>query len=361
MRVTTTTDSSLILLMTLALVIVAMPAHSVLINDLYVAEVTTVSQSDAQRRRDAGTGLLDVLVRVSGRVDIVEHPLVMAALRTPENYYTEFSYQTIESGGSDAELSAPTPQKMQIRFEPSLISDLLRLAGLPVWGSNRPSVLFWVARGSGAERAVLGEGSSGVFAQSVRERAESRGVPVYFPVWDLEDSSRVTVSEIWGRFLDQIEAASERYSPDKLLVVRVEKRYAGQWHVDWSYGDQGEWRVGTLLKASETEAAIALVDEITALLSAQYAGTSARSALRLNVEGISGVAALAEVERYLQRLSSVLDVRLRRVKGDLLTFDVRSEGDLEQLIDLIALDRDLTLLSSDVGASTVWYRWSGEN
>ena len=347
--------------MTLALVIVAMPAHSVLINDLYVAEVTTVSQSDAQRRRDAGTGLLDVLVRVSGRVDIVEHPLVTAALRTPENYYTEFSYKTIESGGSDAELSAPTPQKMQIRFEPSLISDLLRLAGLPVWGSNRPSVLFWVARGSGAERAVLGEGSSGVFAQSVRERAESRGVPVYFPVWDLEDSSRVTVSEIWGRFLDQIEAASERYSPDKLLVVRVEKRYAGQWHVDWSYGDQGEWRVGTLLKASETEAAIALVDEITALLSAQYAGTSARSALRLNVEGISGVAALAEVERYLQRLSSVLDVRLRRVKGDLLTFDVRSEGDLEQLIDLIALDRDLTLLSSDVGASTVWYRWSGEN
>ena len=361
MRVTTTTDSSLILLMTLALVIVAMPVHSVLINDLYVAEVTTVSQSDAQRRRDAGTGLLDVLVRVSGRVDIVEHPLVTAALRTPEDYYTEFSYQTIENGGSDAELSAPTPQKMQIRFEPSLISDLLRLAGLPVWGSNRPSVLFWVARGSGAERAVLGEGSSGVFAQSVRERAESRGVPVYFPVWDLEDSSRVTVSEIWGRFLDQIEAASERYSPDKLLVVRVEKRYAGQWHVDWSYGDQGEWRVGTLLKASETEAAIALVDEITALLSAQYAGTSARSALRLNVEGIKGVAALAEVERYLQRLSSVLDVRLRRVKGDLLTFDVRSEGDLEQLIDLIALDRDLTLLSSDVGASTVWYRWSGEN
>ena len=97
----------------------------------------------------------------------------------------------------------------------------------------------------------------------MRERAESRGVPVYFPVWDLEDSSRVTVSEIWGRFLDQIEAASERYSPDKLLVVRVEKRYAGQWHVDWSYGDQGEWRVGTLLKASEAEAAVALVDEIT--------------------------------------------------------------------------------------------------
>ena len=131
--------------------------------------------------------------------------------------------------------------------------------------------------------------------------------------------------------------------------------------MDWSYGDQGDWRVGTLLKESEAEAALALVDEITALLSAQYAGRSARTVLRLNVEGIGGVAALAEIERYLERLSSVLDVRLRRVKGDLLTFDVRSEGDPQQLIDLIALDRDLTLLSSDVAANTVWYRWSAEN
>ena len=172
--------------MTLALVIVAMPAHSVLIDDLYVAEVVTVSQSDAQRRRDAGTGLRDVLVRVSGRLDVVEHPLVAAALRSPEDYYTEFSYQTVENDGSDAGLPAPTPQeapasqKMQIRFEPSLISDLLRRADLPVWGSNRPSVLFWAARGSGAERAVLGEGSSGLFARSVRERAKSRGCQSIF-------------------------------------------------------------------------------------------------------------------------------------------------------------------------------------
>ena len=361
MRVKTTIDSSLILLMSFALVIVATPARSVLINDLYVAEVTTLSQSDAQRHRDAAEGLRAVLVRVSGRVDVVEYPLVVAALRSPGDYYTEFSYQTLENTESEAEPLAPAEQRMRIKFEPSLISNLLRQASLPVWGSNRPSVLFWVARGSGAARAVLGEGSSGPFAQSVRERAEARGVPVYFPVWDLEDSSRVSASEIWGRFLDQIEVASERYSPDKLLVARVENRYAGQWHVDWSYGDQGDWRVGTLLKESEAEAALALVDEITALLSAQYAGRSARTVLRLNVEGIGGVAALAEIERYLERLSSVLDVRLRRVKGDLLTFDVRSEGDLQQLIDLIALDRDLTLLSSDVAANTVWYRWSAEN
>ena len=73
-------------------------------------------------------------------------------------------------------------------------------------------------------------------------------------------------------------------------------------------------------------------------------GRHARTSLRLN-EGISGVTHSPRLSAICSA-SSVVDVRLRRVKGDLLTFDVRSEGDLQQLIDLIALDRDLTLLNS---------------
>ena len=155
--------------MTLALVIVAMPAHSVLINDLYVAEVVTVSQSDAQRRRDAATGLRDVLVRVSGRVDVVEHPLVAAALRSPEDYYTEFSYQTVENDGMMPNCLPPLHRRPPLRRKCRLIRAQLdfgsaqtgRLARL---GQQSAIGALLGARGSGAERAVLGEGSSGLFA-----------------------------------------------------------------------------------------------------------------------------------------------------------------------------------------------------
>ncbi len=333
-------------------------ANAVILDDLYVAEVLTDSQSDLQRRRDAAAGLRQVLIRVSGDLKADERPAVAAALRSPERYYTEFSYRRGDASG--AEDADELQQLMQIRFEPSLIAELLRDAELPVWGSNRPSVLFWIAKESGGQREVVGEASLGAFAQSIRQQAHVRGVPTYFPLWDLEDAGTVTPSEIWGRFLDDIEAASERYSPDKILVARVEQRYAGQWHVDWSFGGNGDWRVGSLLSESQSEAAIALVNEIAARLSAQYAASSSKNAISLKVEGISSIAALANVERYLNRLSSVLNVQLRAVKGDLVTFELSTEGDLQQLVDLMALDRDLLLLNQDLRSGTLWYRWSGE-
>ena len=80
----------------------------------------------------------------------------------------------------------------------------------------------------------------------------------------------------------------------------------------------------------------------------------------MKVEGISSISALANVERYLNRLSSVLNVQLRAVKGDLVTFELSTEGDLQQLVDLMALDRDLLLLNQDLRSGTLWYRWSGK-
>lgn len=357
-RISNGLKSSLIILGVLSLVTIAKPAFAVILDDLYVAEVETDSQSDLQRRRDAATGLRQILIRVSGDSQAAEQPSIAAALRSPERYYTEFSYR--RGDGLDFEGPTEPMQIMQIRFEPSLIAELLRESNLPVWGSNRPSVLFWVAKDSGGQREVLGEASLGAFAQSIRRQASARGVPAYFPLWDLEDAATVTPSEIWGRFLDDIEAASERYSPDKILVARVEQRYAGQWHVDWSYGRKGDWRVGSLLSESEAQAATALVDEIAERLSAQYAGSSSKSSISLKIEGVRSILALASVERYLKRLSSVLNVRIQGVKGDLVTFDLSAEGDLQQLVDLMALDRDLMLLNQDARSNTLWYRWGGE-
>ncbi len=357
-RISLGLKSSLMILGVIGLVTMMGRANAVILDDLYVAEVLTDSQSDLQRRRDAAAGLRQVLIRVSGDLKADERPAVAAALRSPERYYTEFSYRRGDASG--AEDADELQQLMQIRFEPSLIAELLRDAELPVWGSNRPSVLFWIAKESGGQREVVGEASLGAFAQSIRQQAHVRGVPTYFPLWDLEDAGTVTPSEIWGRFLDDIEAASERYSPDKILVARVEQRYAGQWHVDWSFGGNGDWRVGSLLSESQSEVAIALVNEIAARLSAQYAASSSKNAISLKVEGVSSIAALANVERYLNRLSSVLNVQLRAVKGDLVTFELSTEGDLQQLVDLMALDRDLLLLNQDLRSGTLWYRWSGE-
>ena len=358
--------SSLTLLV--LLLVVAQKLDAVTLENLYQAEVLSESQSDAQRRIDASEGLSQVLIRVSGRSDILQNPVIVAALKTPEQYYSEFSYARVEAG-NDAAAALPQPgldplpaetprQVMRIRFAPSLIAKILREADLPVWGSNRPSVLSWMAIDDESGRQVLGEANPSLFAKSLNQAARARGVPLLLPLWDLEDSRGVSSSEIWGRFLGRIEAASKRYSPDKILVFRAESEFSNQWRGDWSLGEGGQWRSGTVYGESQAQLATALVGVLASVLSEQYAVTSTRSEVRLTVEGITEIQDYAEVSRYLEGLTQVMSVQPVRILTDMVEFKLRSEGEVQQIIDVIALDRKLTLLRLDESSSILWYRWT---
>ena len=358
--------SSLTLLV--LLLVVAQKLDAVTLENLYQAEVLSESQSDAQRRIDASEGLSQVLMRVSGRSDILKNPVIVAALKTPEQYYSEFSYARVEAVNDEAvalpqpgldPLPAETPrQVMRIRFAPSLIAKILREADLPVWGSNRPSVLSWMAIDDESGRQVLGEANPSLFAKTLNQAARARGVPLLLPLWDLEDSRGVSSSEIWGRFLGRIEAASKRYSPDKILVFRAESEFSNQWRGDWSLGEGGQWRSGTVYGESQAQLATALVGVLASVLSEQYAVTSTRSEVRLTVEGITEIQDYAEVSRYLEGLTQVMSVQPVRILTDMVEFKLRSEGEVQQIIDVIALDRKLSLLRLDESSSTLWYRWT---
>ena len=358
--------SSLTLLV--LLLVVAQKLDAVTLENLYQAEVLSESQSDAQRRIDASEGLSQVLTRVSGRSDILQNRVIVAALKTPEQYYSEFSYARVEAGNDEAAalpqpgldpLPAETPrQVMRIRFAPSLIAKILREADLPVWGSNRPSVLSWMAIDDESGRQVLGEANPSLFAKTLNQAARARGVPLLLPLWDLEDSRGVSSSEIWGRFLGRIEAASKRYSPDKILVFRAESEFSNQWRGDWSLGEGGQWRSGTVYGESQAQLATALVGVLASVLSEQYAVTSTRSEVRLTVEGITEIQDYAEVSRYLEGLTQVMSVQPVRILTDMVEFKLRSEGEVQQIIDVIALDRKLSLLRLDESSSTLWYRWT---
>ena len=350
------------------LLVVAQKLNAVTLENLYQAEVLSESQSDEQRRIDASEGLSQVLMRVSGRSDILQNPVIVAALKTPEQYYSEFSYARVEAVNDEA-AALPQPgldplpaetsrQVMRIRFAPSLIAKILREAGLPVWGSNRPSVLSWMAIDDESGRQVLGEANPSLFAKTLNQAARARGVPLLLPLWDLEDSRGVSSSEIWGRFLGRIEAASKRYSPDKILVFRAESEFSNQWRGDWSLGEGGQWRSGTVYGESQAQLATALVGVLASVLSEQYAVTSTRSEVRLTVEGITEIQDYAEVSRYLEGLTQVMSVQPVRILTDMVEFKLRSEGEVQQIIDVIALDRKLSLLRLDESSSTLWYRWA---
>ena len=120
----------------------------------------------------------------------------------------------------------------------------------------------------------------------------------------------------------------------------------------------GQWRSGTVYGESQAQLATALVMVLASVLSEQYAVTSTRSEVRLTVEGITEIQDYAEVSRYLEGLTQVMSVQPIRILTDMVEFKLRSEGEVQQIIDVIALDRKLTLLRLDESSSTLWYRWT---
>ena len=116
-------------------------------------------------------------------------------------------------------------------------------AGLPVWGSNRPNVLLWIALGDGHRRELLGETGADEFNIELKRQAQLRGLPVYYPLWDLEDTASLSLAEIWGSFLDRIDRASSRYQPDTILTARLQQESSGLWSANWNVNLEGRWRM----------------------------------------------------------------------------------------------------------------------
>ncbi|MBT4256657.1 MAG: DUF2066 domain-containing protein, partial [Gammaproteobacteria bacterium] len=156
-----------------------LPSGSALqITDLYSHQVPVTNESDAERNRAFGEALAAVILKVSGDRRSLEIPAIERALADAQNYVEGISYSSelvrseievdengdgaqdqlpiadpgsvvdpvLDDGEPDAPVAAEFLEQRYINvdFASSLIDELLVQANIPVWDSNRPSVLVWM-------------------------------------------------------------------------------------------------------------------------------------------------------------------------------------------------------------------------
>ena len=329
-------------------------AYPVVVEDLYVAEVLVADESSRQLRNGARAGLLQVLVRVSGTLKVEESSLVRSSLRNPSAYYYQYSYETTDQSllVDESEVNAKI---LRLHFEPSAIARLLRDANLPIWGNNRPSVLLWVAVSEGQSRRILGEADS---SEVVAVLVDQRGLPVTFPILDIEDASRVSAAEVWGAFLERIDGASDRYSPDSVLTARIRSEPGDRWSGRWSYRTADAWESLESAGYTSDELIRGMVNELADELAGRFALGSSRARIRLAVENVENVTQYAAVTRYLEELTPVVSSSIVALEGDVAEFELETEGQYLQLIEIIKLDERLLLLSQDERNEKLRYRWT---
>lgn len=337
--------------------ITPLSARAILVNDLYVAEVLVTDESPEQLRAGSRAGLVQVLERVSGSREIEASTLVRSALRNPAAYYNQYGYESSEKTllEGDQEVSVKV---LRINFVPSAIARLLREANLPVWGSNRPGILLWVALSEGQQRRLLSEADRGELVASLKDQARARGLPLLFPILDLEDASMVSTAEVWGAFLDRIEAASKRYSPDVILTARMQEEGVGRWSSRWSYQISDSWAAQESLAFSADLLARNMIDQIADQLATRFALGASRGNVSLVVDGVRQLQDYAALAEYLEQLTPVLSSSISSLEGEIAEFSLETEGQVDQLVQIIELDGRLILQRRHESGATLFYRWA---
>ena len=318
---------------------------------LYNVEVAVTSQADAERRRASQAALSTLLVRLTGLREIPHTPDVRDALQRPEDFYTSYRF----------ERRVQNETVLTIRFEPASVQGLLRRAGLPIWATDRPTVLVWLVVQRGAERERFADAQANAFASALQAQARARGLAVFLPLDDLQDRE-LEQADLWGRFWERIDAASARYAPDLLLVGRSREGPDGTWHTTWDLRglqhapvprfhdgiggapprrslNQPALPTATFQQQSPSVelAAQTAVDDVAAVLADRFAVRGGLKAIDVTVRGAQTVRGYAALLAHLKSREYIERLEIDLVAPDAMHLRLHSRSSPDQLRELLTI------------------------
>lgn len=314
--------------------------------DLYQGKAPTSGDMVAAQSQALG----DVLVKVTGKRDILTQPDVVKALAAPGDYVQHYGYQDVG------------PVKfLKADFNVAKVNALISQSKFALLGPARPQMALWLVINEG-ERRILPDQSSDGWASALRTQSQAMGLPVSIPLMDLDDNMAVNATDVWGRFAAPILQASQRYGAEMVVLGKLTPE-GDKWSMDWGlYGPKAGGELAELTRggSSGTQAEVAqhFADELAAWLVQNYGAriSGVASSQTLVVEGLSGIDGMITVQKMLQGMASVTKVTIGKLEGDKVTFDLSLQGDKAELIRGLQLESRLRQI--DDNDSGLRYQWS---
>jgi hypothetical protein len=308
------------------------PSHSATVADLYSVTVVPNAAASDQRRAALQAAMAQLLIRVTGSRSAPLDPAMQPLLASPDQFLSSY--------GLDRQGRA------LVGFQRGPVERALTNLGKPVWGPERPLTLLWVAVDDGAGgRALLGANETAELGAAatpqmtelltavrteIAAAAEERGLPIAWPLLDLEDLNVVTFTDVWGGFEDRIVAASARYRADAVLIGRVRPGLAGN-QVDWLFVSGIERRAQPAAGVRDG------LDVAADRYAADLSTTGGSSVAILTVRDVLTPADYGRVMSYLERQSVLESVDVESYGNGTLSLRVAARGDARVLERVLAL------------------------
>ncbi len=349
--------------------------------EYFQAVVPVTSQSAENRKFAAQKGMQEVVIRLSASEEVLKNETVKAAIDRAQSYLEQFQFRTVQ----DEELKRKGyKEEMYLVFSPALIQKLLRdKARVRYWAvGNRPTILVWLVEDHpqfGKQllnaSSVDEEGNIHPLIAEVQKAAKARGLPLEFPVLDLEDQMAISSREVWQLNEEKIREASQRYAAPVILIGRYSTTSRDELWSTWQYfhlGYQQTWDVREKELDAFADSALAPLNTFLAQRYAILPGSLTSDAdLVMRLEGINTFKQYRQSLDYLNGLAMVSHVEIIEAKEGELLLAVDSEADLERFKTSVQLDRKIEfqrqqhdipewqMLPEGTRENPVHFLWSG--
>ncbi len=359
------------------------------IPDLYDVEIPVQSQDRLERLRAIKQGLAEVLVRVSGRNDVVlslpslvnpankasgvnkkddkslpdlalvgSTPGITSALDTASRYARLYRYQkptgrphmvwsvdwASRNNTDKSSDKSESEQVLWLRFDEKKVNQLLQSNGLPVWGKTRPSILVWLAYDQGGKRVLLANNSANSVHDELINQSRLYGLPLRLPLMDLADHANIQIGDVWGNFEDTILRASKRYHTEAVVVGRV-SRLGNQWVARWTLYHAGRRLDWETTKPVLTDAMALGVSQTSQTLAQAFAhvavGDNAQNVV-VQIKDIVDLVTYARITDYLKNLSGVKSIATKELTSNSVFYTITTRGGRIALMQAIALGQKLS-------------------
>lgn len=326
----------------------------------FSASVPVKSQSASERASAARKALSQVLVRMSGSEKVLGNSLIKQKTKSALNLVEQFQYRAL-----DSELLKEDGYKemLSLTFASSLVEKMLNQAQQPFWSVNRPTTLIWLAEDTlDGGRQILNQHSDSLIIQSLSDEAERRGLPVIYPLLDLDDQLALSAEDVWSVDEQVIARASERYDVDVILVGRYSQTSRGEVWSIWQFfhaGSSQSYDSRFVLDEKNTQLSIgaSALDPLANFLAQRYAISPQLEASGRLVMQVAGVNSFGKYRRsldYLEGLAAVSEVQLAAVRQDTMLVYLESEASIEKLLGALALDGKMQPVSTGLHAAPLW-------
>ena len=344
----------------LLVLVVAPQAQAVVVKGLYSVEFPVPDQSRAVRTAVFKKGLEEVLVRASGRRDILMEINPGSASAYVQQYsYTEQEEESTADSGVDnrGQLTPAVPQSylLTVEYNPGKILQLLRDNNQPVWGVYRNQALMWLAVRDGSNRYVLKDADNSLLKDAVDDSTQRRGVPLVWPVYDKQDRNKMRFVDAWAAFEKPVKEASKRYTTGPVIVGRMSWN-GSKWNGDWSLFVENASYTWTL-SSTDYNALIAEAIDLSADEIGKHYAVLERlgvnePGLLIEVGNIDSVKDFRAVQAFLNDLTAVRQTRVSRVENNRVEFVVDLRGDMNDFVRQVSTDRALQPVANDIQPGT---------